>query len=90
MRIAHQECCQLKLKSGYISHDLRALSRITMELMQKYIKENGAVGIDDLVRWNSSSDAVGFLSATTSARSVSELLQVGSLPHLLRFGTDHY
>jgi hypothetical protein len=90
MRIAHQECCQLKLKSGYISHDLRALSRITMELMQKYIKENGAVGIDDLVRWNSSSDAVGFLSATTSARSVSELLQVGSLPRLLRFGTDHY
>ncbi|KAG0644962.1 hypothetical protein D0Z07_9343 [Hyphodiscus hymeniophilus] len=46
-----------------------------MELMQKYIKEDGAIGIDNLKRWPSNSDAVGFLSATTSAASVAELLQ---------------
>jgi hypothetical protein len=31
-----------------------------MELMQKYIKEDGAVGIDGLHRWHSGSDAVAF------------------------------
>jgi hypothetical protein len=61
-----------------------------MELTQKYIKEDGAVGIDDLNRWNSSSDAVGFLSATTSAMSVSELLQVGFLPFLINYGTNRF
>ena len=47
-----------------------------MELMQKYVKEEGAVGIDDLHRWHSGSDAVAFLSATTSAASAAELLKV--------------
>jgi hypothetical protein len=47
-----------------------------MELMQKYVKEDGAIGIDNLQRWPSNSDAVGFLSATTSAASAVELLQV--------------
>jgi hypothetical protein len=47
-----------------------------MELMQKYVKEDGAIGIDNLRRWHSSSDAVGFLSATTSAVSAAELLKV--------------
>jgi hypothetical protein len=47
-----------------------------MELMQKYTKDDGAVGVDDLRRWPSDSDAVGFLSATTSAASASELKKV--------------
>lgn len=47
-----------------------------MELMQKYIKEDGAIGIDDLDRWHSNSDAVAFLSATTSAMSTEELFRV--------------
>jgi hypothetical protein len=51
-----------------------------MELMQKYVKEDGAIGIDDLRRWNSSPDALGFLSATTSATSAAELLKVRGLP----------
>jgi hypothetical protein len=50
-----------------------------MELMQKYVKEDGAVGIDDLHRWNHSSDAVGFLSTTTSAVSAAEMLEVREL-----------
>ena len=58
--------------------DLRSLSSIMMELMQKYVKEDAAIGIDDLHRWHSSSDAVGLLSATTSAVSAAELLKVST------------
>ena len=49
-----------------------------MELMQKYTKDDGAIGVDDLERWPSDCNAVGFLSMTTSATSVDELLQVTS------------
>lgn len=47
-----------------------------MELMQKYVKEDGAIGVDNLHRWPSNSDALGFLSATTSVASAEELLKV--------------
>ncbi len=56
--------------------DVEALGRIMMELMQKYTKEDGAVGIEDLERWPSDCDAVEFLSLTTSAASVHELREV--------------
>jgi hypothetical protein len=46
-----------------------------MELMQKYVKEDRAIGVDNLHRWPSNSDALGFLSATTSAASAAELLK---------------
>ena len=42
--------------------------------MQGYVKEDGAVGLDGLHRWNA--DAVDFLSETTSATSVHELMKV--------------
>lgn len=45
-----------------------------MELMQKYVKEDGVVGIEDLDRWPSDSAAVDFLSATTSASSAKQLM----------------
>jgi hypothetical protein len=35
--------------------DIRALSFITMELMQKYVKEDGAIGVDNIDRWHSNS-----------------------------------
>lgn len=47
-----------------------------MELMQKYVKDDGAVGIDNLDRWQTRSAAVEFLSATTSASSLEELKTV--------------
>lgn len=47
-----------------------------MELMQGYVKEERAVGVDDLRRWPPDSDAAGFLSETTSATSVIELMKV--------------
>ena len=58
------------------SRDIKALSFITMELMQKYVKEDGVVGVDNLHRWPSDSNALGFLSATTSIISIEELLKV--------------
>ena len=48
-----------------------------MELIQKYSKEDRAIGIDNLHRRPSNSDALGFLSATTSAASTAELLTGG-------------
>ena len=49
-----------------------------MQLMQKYALDNGAVGIENLDRWPSDCDAVDFLSATTSASSVDDLIKVKS------------
>jgi hypothetical protein len=40
-----------------------------MELMQKYVKEDGAISVDNLNRWHSNSDTLGLLSAMTSAAS---------------------
>ncbi len=74
--IANQQCCRVVRQPNSEHCSLRALSFIMMELMQKYVKEDGAIGIDDLGRWHSSSDAVEFLSATTSATSATELLRV--------------
>jgi hypothetical protein len=53
-----------------------------MELMQKRVKEGGAVGVDDLSRWPYDSDAVCFLSETTSASSVIELMKVSQISPL--------
>jgi hypothetical protein len=58
---------------------VRALGIITMELMQKYTQDNGAVGVENLNRWPSDSDAVAFLSETTSATSACELRKVSDL-----------
>lgn len=49
-----------------------------MELMQKYVKDDGAIGIDNLDRWRNRSAAIEFLSATTSAGSFEELKKVCS------------
>jgi hypothetical protein len=51
-----------------------------MELMQKYVKEDGAVGIDNLKRWATCPATVEFLSATTSAGSFEELKRVRIQP----------
>ncbi|KAI1906768.1 hypothetical protein LOZ65_006831 [Ophidiomyces ophidiicola] len=58
------------------TRSIKALSIITMELMQKYEKEDGLIGVDDLDRWPIDSSAVDFLIATSSASSIDELKQV--------------
>ncbi|MCJ1473170.1 hypothetical protein MMC13_001821 [Lambiella insularis] len=76
VKIADQECCRRVAPAGNTGvRDVRALGVIMMELMQKYVKEDGTVGIENLDRWPSDSAAVGFLSATTSTSSVQELLK---------------
>jgi hypothetical protein len=71
--IANQECCGVTDGSN---RDVRAVGYITMELMQKYAKEDGAIGIENLNRWAMDSDAVKFLSMTTSTGSIEELRKV--------------
>ena len=78
-RLANLQCCETVDRKGE-PRDVRALSPIMMELMQKYVKDDGAVGVDNLRRWPSDCAAVAFLSETTSATSALELQNVrGSL-----------
>lgn len=58
------------------SSSVRAIGLIAVLLMQKYENENGAIGIENLNRWSADSQAVKFLSMTTSASTVDELKQV--------------
>lgn len=50
-----------------------------MELMQKYAKDDGTVGIDNLDRWGTCPAVIDFLSSTTSASSFEELKKVCDL-----------
>jgi hypothetical protein len=50
-----------------------------MELMQKYAKDDGTIGLETEKRWPSSSAPVKFLSTTASAASVKELKQVSRI-----------
>ncbi|KAJ5178971.1 hypothetical protein N7492_002181 [Penicillium capsulatum] len=52
---------------------IKILASITMEVMQKYVKDDGLVGVDDVVRWPVQSDAFGFLSALSTTRSIVSL-----------------
>ncbi|QMW34986.1 hypothetical protein F9C07_2063902 [Aspergillus flavus] len=49
--------------------DLFPVARVLMQLMQKYAKDDGAIGLDKIDRWPADSAALEFLSATTSAGS---------------------
>ncbi|KFZ16912.1 hypothetical protein V501_02011 [Pseudogymnoascus sp. VKM F-4519 (FW-2642)] len=80
VKIANQQCCDKPLGIEE-PRDVRALGIITMELMQKYTQDNGAVGVENLDRWPSDSDAVTFLSETTSAASARELRKHALLRH---------
>jgi hypothetical protein len=44
--------------------------------MQKYEKDKGIIGVDDLERWPVGSDAFEFLSATSSISSLKDLKEV--------------
>jgi hypothetical protein len=55
---------------------IKAIASITMELMQKYEKDDGMVGVDDLDRWPVDSNAFGFLLATSTTESLEGLKQV--------------
>jgi hypothetical protein len=55
---------------------IAAIPSITMQLMQKSDKADGAIGVDDLKRWPMESAAVSFLGASAAAVSTEALKQV--------------
>ncbi len=54
--------------------DIRRLGKVMMELMEGYVKDSGSLGLDNPKRW--SLEALHFLSATETASSAKELLDV--------------
>ncbi|PVH91362.1 hypothetical protein DM02DRAFT_545970 [Periconia macrospinosa] len=74
VKIAGLENCYIPASNG-ASQYVEALSSIVTELMNGYVKEDGAVGVDDLHRWPPGSHAVSFLSETTSAASIFKLIK---------------
>lgn len=53
--------------------------------MQKYPKEEGAIGVDDLACWPPDSLAVCFLSDTTSATSLGDLIKISTVVGCLNY-----
>ncbi|PGG96173.1 hypothetical protein AJ79_09705 [Helicocarpus griseus UAMH5409] len=80
IQIACLEECQRRISDDWQKEDVLAVAKITMNLMQKYSKDDGAIGVDNLDRWPFNSLAVSFLSTTSSADSIEELRQ----HHLIR------
>ncbi|KAJ5142474.1 uncharacterized protein N7515_001261 [Penicillium bovifimosum] len=73
IKIARIDCCVIKQTGRLNNTDMAPVTKVMMELMQKYSKEEGAVGIDNLDRWQNCPAAIDFLSATISASSFEEL-----------------
>lgn len=73
---ARIDCCIIRQTGRLHKIDLAPVSKVMMELMQKYAKDDGAVGIDNLGRWQTCPAAIDFLSATISASSFEELKKV--------------
>jgi hypothetical protein len=68
--------CVKNLSNQPQNQFIKALTFITMKLMQKYEKNNKLIEINDLNRWPVDSDAVEFLSATSSTVFIKILKQV--------------
>jgi len=73
------DCTPSQSETAYIT----ALPSITMRLMQKYDKDEGIVGVDDLKRWPIGSAAVSFLSATAATASIELLKKASYLEDML-------
>ncbi|PVH68125.1 hypothetical protein DL98DRAFT_554926 [Cadophora sp. DSE1049] len=83
LKITNLQYCKTIDGTGE-SRDVRALSPIMMQLMQKYVNDDGVVGVDNLRRWPSDGNAVAFLFETTSAASALELQNHILLKHRTR------
>ncbi|KAA8642579.1 uncharacterized protein ATNIH1004_011524 [Aspergillus tanneri] len=79
VKIAALEFCVRYYPTESQAKSIKALAAIMMTLMQTYEKEDGLVGVDDVRRWPVDSDTVEFLSATSSARFIDTLKQLGLL-----------
>jgi hypothetical protein len=76
---ALEDC--VEVPQGKIPQYCRALVALTMQLMQKDMKENETTGVDDLKRWPCDCHATQFLSSVASESSMSSLRKV-SLTYL--------
>ncbi|KAL2369464.1 hypothetical protein RJZ57_006131 [Blastomyces gilchristii] len=72
VKIAGLEEC-LELPAGLVSQYSKPLEVITMELMQKYKKENGKTGVNNIEHWGCNSHVTEFLSFIESGVSVETL-----------------
>ncbi|PYI07381.1 hypothetical protein BO78DRAFT_406634 [Aspergillus sclerotiicarbonarius CBS 121057] len=72
VKLGRMDLCDPK-STDRVQQHMHALGLITMELMEGDSLHEGAIGVKNLTRWPSDSDAVQFLSATTSADSLEEL-----------------
>ncbi|ODM24143.1 hypothetical protein SI65_01733 [Aspergillus cristatus] len=77
IQIAALEQCVERRPDKSQAQSLSALTVVTMLLMQKYAKADGAIGIDDIKRWPVESNSVQFLSTTTSVATIEDLKKVG-------------
>ncbi|KAL4889155.1 hypothetical protein BDV59DRAFT_186946 [Aspergillus ambiguus] len=84
IQIARLDCLSERTPGRIQPSDLSPVARVTMQLMQKYVKDDGAIGVDNIKRWPTDSAAVEFLSATTSAGSFEELKKVCGPSHHFR------
>lgn len=66
------ECPPRQAQNIYV----KRLASITMEIMQKYVKDDGVVGVDDVKRWPVDSDSFGFLLALSTTKSMESLKEV--------------
>ena len=71
-----KNCRDITISNKSSKRDIVALNIVTMKLMQKYIKNEGIIDVNDTNRWPIDSHAVGFLFVIISAISISELLKV--------------
>jgi hypothetical protein len=71
--IAGYENCSFSRLGKRESPDIRALERITAELMGGYVKEDGVISLTDPGSWDPI--ALNFLADTTSAESILQLIE---------------
>ncbi|KAL4862078.1 hypothetical protein BDV12DRAFT_190663 [Aspergillus spectabilis] len=75
VKISALESCRVRLPNQSPAPILKAIGVIVMRLMQKYEKNDGLLGIDNMDRWPLDSLSVGFLTSVESADSVKALEQ---------------
>jgi hypothetical protein len=74
--VGRLEDCVSRTKKMSEFTSISSVGRIMMELLQKYVKDDGKVDIENLDRWSADSAAVTFLSSSITAKSLEILMEV--------------
>lgn len=70
-----QELCQIT-SAELQAKNILDFGKVMIKLMQKLVRKDGTIGIDDPGRWQDNPDTIQFASSITSARSTEELRRV--------------